>query len=392
MKKSGELKGARARPARQPGRAARSGREGRRHVRQRRAHRRDGGQPERGARGEVAHGEGTEPNYPLAVLVSGTSASASEIVTGALKNHDRAVIIGETTFGKGSVQLVFTDLPDKAALKLTIAQYLTEPGDVSIQGVGVTPDIELDPMTVDPLEMDLTADTGGIKERDLSRALSNVARQGGRASVRGREVRPADEGAARAARARRRARRELRRSTSPSSSRATSSRTCSPASAPTQVRQARPFIADTRKAELDKVADELKGHGRRLERRARRTSLAAATPTPPGGRRREGRDRPAEQRGDGRRADEPQAHRDQHGARTHALPPLRRDQEREPDVRQQGARHRQARAGQVAHGDGAGGLVRRQGAQGRLDGRPRQGRATRVRATSPRTRSCAPTA
>ena len=62
-------------------------------------------------------------------------------------------------------------MPDKAALKLTIAQYLTEPGDVSIQGVGVTPDVELDPMTVDPFEMDLTADTSGIKERD-SRAPS----------------------------------------------------------------------------------------------------------------------------------------------------------------------------------------------------------------------------
>ena len=69
----------------------------------------------------------------------------------------------------------------KAALKLTIAQYLTEPGDVSIQGVGVTPDIELDPMTADSLEMDLTADSNGIKERDLSRALSNVrAKDGGR--------------------------------------------------------------------------------------------------------------------------------------------------------------------------------------------------------------------
>ncbi len=101
----------------------------------------------------------TEPDYPIALLVSGTSASASEIVAGAMKNHDRAVIIGETSFGKGSVQLVFSDLPDKAALKLTIAQYLTEPGDVSIQEIGVTPDIELGiPMTVDPLEMDLTVD------------------------------------------------------------------------------------------------------------------------------------------------------------------------------------------------------------------------------------------
>ena len=140
------------------------------------------GNPSEGREEKVAHGDGTEPNYPLAVLVNGSSASASEIVTGALKNHDRAVVIGETTFGKGSVQLVFTDLPDKAALKLTIAQYLTEPGDVSIQGVGVTPDIELDPMTADSLEMDLTADSNGIKERDLSRALSNVAREGRRAA------------------------------------------------------------------------------------------------------------------------------------------------------------------------------------------------------------------
>jgi carboxyl-terminal processing protease len=128
---------------------------------------------------KVAHPEGTEPNYPIALLVNGQSASASEIVAGALKNHDRAVVVGETTFGKGSVQLVFTELPDRAALKLTIAQYLTEPGDISIQGTGVTPDIELDPMTADNQEMDLTVDTGMIKERDLSRSLSNArAREG----------------------------------------------------------------------------------------------------------------------------------------------------------------------------------------------------------------------
>lgn len=124
---------------------------------------------------KVAHPAGTEPNYPIALLVSGTSASASEIVAGALKNHDRAIVIGETTFGKGSVQLVFTELPDRAALKLTIAQYLTEPGDISIQGTGVTPDIQLDPMTADPQEMDLTVDTGTmLKERDLSRSLQNA--------------------------------------------------------------------------------------------------------------------------------------------------------------------------------------------------------------------------
>jgi carboxyl-terminal processing protease len=116
----------------------------------------------------------TEPDYPLVVLVNGSSASASEIVAGALKNLDRALIVGQTTFGKGSVQLVFPDItPDKAALKLTISQYLT-PGDKSIQGVGVTPHIELDPMTVDPKEMDLTVqDDDGVRERDLSQHLSN---------------------------------------------------------------------------------------------------------------------------------------------------------------------------------------------------------------------------
>jgi carboxyl-terminal processing protease len=122
---------------------------------------------------KLARSEGNEPDYPLVVLVSGSSASASEIVAGALKNHDRAVLVGEQTFGKGSVQLVFPDVtPDKAALKLTIAQYLT-PGDVSIQGVGVTPDIELDPMTVDPLEMDIFVQRKGLRERDLSQHLSN---------------------------------------------------------------------------------------------------------------------------------------------------------------------------------------------------------------------------
>jgi carboxyl-terminal processing protease len=120
---------------------------------------------------------GTEPNYPLVVLVSGNSASASEIVAGALRNLDRALIVGETTFGKGSVQLVFPDVTaEHAALKLTIAQYLT-PGDVSIQGVGVPPDIELDPMTVDKLEMDLFVQKESPKERELHASLSNAKAQ-----------------------------------------------------------------------------------------------------------------------------------------------------------------------------------------------------------------------
>jgi len=119
-----------------------------------------------------AQRKGTEPNYPLVVLTNEQSASASEIVAGALRNQDRAVIVGQTTFGKGSVQLVFPRVtPDNAALKLTIAQYLT-PGDVSIQGVGVAPDVELDPMTADTQEMDLYRSERSFRERDLSKSLT----------------------------------------------------------------------------------------------------------------------------------------------------------------------------------------------------------------------------
>ena len=121
-----------------------------------------------------AKSPGTEPEYPLVVLVNSSSASASEIVAGALKNHNRGVIVGQTTFGKGSVQLVFPDITrEKAALKLTIAQYLT-PGDLSIQSVGITPDIELDPMTVDRLEMDVMRSGKRMRERDLSKHLSSA--------------------------------------------------------------------------------------------------------------------------------------------------------------------------------------------------------------------------
>ncbi len=120
---------------------------------------------------------GTEPDYPIVVLANSSSASASEIVAGALKNQDRAIVVGQTTFGKGTVQLVFPRItPEGAALKLTIAQYLT-PGDVSIQGVGVTPDIALDPMTADPVEMDLFSSERPIRERDLSESLTARAKR-----------------------------------------------------------------------------------------------------------------------------------------------------------------------------------------------------------------------
>ncbi len=110
--------------------------------------------------------EGKEPDVPLIVLVNEGSASASEIVAGALKNNNRALIVGAKTFGKGSVQSVY-DLPMDAAVKLTVAQYLT-PGNQSIQSIGITPDIELDPIIIDKDHLD-TVENILFGEKDLEK-------------------------------------------------------------------------------------------------------------------------------------------------------------------------------------------------------------------------------
>ncbi|WP_020395024.1 S41 family peptidase [Thiolinea disciformis] len=107
---------------------------------------------------------------PLVVLVNQGSASASEIVSGALQDHHRALIVGQKTFGKGSVQTVLP-LDETTALKLTTARYFT-PSGRSIQAEGIVPDIEIKPLKVseDTANAD---DLQPLSEADFGRHLSN---------------------------------------------------------------------------------------------------------------------------------------------------------------------------------------------------------------------------
>lgn len=116
----------------------------------------------------VATRDGIISRQPMVVLINQGSASASEIVAGALK-QSRALVVGQKTFGKGSVQKLYP-LTDGGALKLTVAQYLT-PGDVSIQSIGIQPDVAVLAARVEEGKARVGPPPSHVEEADLKNAF-----------------------------------------------------------------------------------------------------------------------------------------------------------------------------------------------------------------------------
>ncbi len=115
-----------------------------------------------------------DENYtdiPIVVLVNGHSASASEVLSGALKDHNRAKLVGETTFGKGVVQSI-VPLSDGSALKLTTAKYFT-PSGICIQGIGIEPDYEV----LLPLESMTRGKLEDKEDTQLQKAIEVISRE-----------------------------------------------------------------------------------------------------------------------------------------------------------------------------------------------------------------------
>ncbi|HEY0634137.1 MAG TPA: S41 family peptidase [Gammaproteobacteria bacterium] len=125
---------------------------------------------------------------PIVVLINGGSASASEIVAGALQDQKRAIIMGTRSFGKGSVQTIFP-MSNNTAVKITTARYYT-PSGRSIQAEGIEPDVVVEPLTV------AKAQTDGfepIKEADLTGHLSNGNKATKPAAAQTKDAKPAEE-------------------------------------------------------------------------------------------------------------------------------------------------------------------------------------------------------
>jgi len=127
------------------------------------------GRQERNTQVFKAHPNTEDRKYPIVVLINGGSASASEIVAGALQDHSRALILGTTSFGKGSVQTVHP-LKEGFGIKYTIARYYT-PNGGSIQAKGIVPDIEVEYEILEKKEKKASMFDRMIREKDLKNSL-----------------------------------------------------------------------------------------------------------------------------------------------------------------------------------------------------------------------------
>lgn len=121
-----------------------------------------------------AHADKEKYSFPMVVLVNAGSASASEIVAGALQDHGRAIIIGTETFGKGSVQTIIP-MPNGAGIRLTTARYYTPSGE-SIQETGIMPDVTV-PFQEPPEKTEERPSFWNIREKDLPRHFTNGGKE-----------------------------------------------------------------------------------------------------------------------------------------------------------------------------------------------------------------------